>query len=161
METFSAFSGGFPSQKSVRRSFDVFFDLNKRLSEQSGRRWSGTSSRSLWRHCNVAINADVPMFTTQNLVWVWVKFDTIPNKKFLFSHFWCDSIRCNVLKWVLIFNTLRFWKLRKSALCCSLSTHKKLWNVPCLSITTLFTEFCDHNVYVLKFTINKYYNQLP
>ena len=44
--------GGFPSQKPVTRSFDVFFDLrlNKRLSKQSGRRWFQTSSRSLWRH---------------------------------------------------------------------------------------------------------------
>ena len=32
---------GFPSQKPVTRSFDVFFDLrlNKRLREQSRRRW--------------------------------------------------------------------------------------------------------------------------
>ena len=34
--------------------FDVFFDprLSKRLSNQSGRQWSETSSRSSWRHCN-------------------------------------------------------------------------------------------------------------
>ena len=44
---------GFPSQRPVTRSFDVFFDLclNKRLS-QSGRRWFETPPRSLWRHCN-------------------------------------------------------------------------------------------------------------
>ena len=51
METFSALltlcegnppmTGGFPSQRPVTRSFDVFFDLrlNKRLSKQSRRRW--------------------------------------------------------------------------------------------------------------------------
>ena len=47
-------TGGFPTQRSVTRSFEVFFDLrlNKRLSKQSIRRWIETSSRSLWRHCN-------------------------------------------------------------------------------------------------------------
>ena len=51
METFSAllalFEGsshvtdGFPSQKQVTQSFDIFFDvhLNKRLSKKSRRRW--------------------------------------------------------------------------------------------------------------------------
>ena len=65
METFSAllalcagnslFTGEFPSQRPVTRSFDVFFDLrlNKRLHKQL-RGWSfETPSRSLWRHCNV------------------------------------------------------------------------------------------------------------
>ena len=36
----------------VRRSFEIFFDLNKRMSKHSRRRWFGTPSRSLWRHCN-------------------------------------------------------------------------------------------------------------
>ena len=38
-------AGGFPSQRQVTRSFDVFFDLrmNKRLSKQSRRRWFKTS----------------------------------------------------------------------------------------------------------------------
>ena len=64
METFSAllvlsdgnppYTGRFPSQRPVTRSFDVFFDmhLNKQLSEQSRRRWFETPSRSLWCHCN-------------------------------------------------------------------------------------------------------------
>ena len=39
-------TGGFPSQRSVRRSFDVFFDQhqNKPLSKQSRRRWFGNHS---------------------------------------------------------------------------------------------------------------------
>ena len=51
----SPFTGEFPSQRPVTRSFDVFFDarLNKRLSKQSGRRWFETPSHSLWRHCNM------------------------------------------------------------------------------------------------------------
>ena len=45
---------GFPSQRPVVRSFDVFFDLhlNKRLRTQSRHRWFETASGSLWRHCN-------------------------------------------------------------------------------------------------------------
>ena len=42
-----------PSQRSVTRGFDVFFDLrlNKRLCKQSRHRWFETPSRSQWRHC--------------------------------------------------------------------------------------------------------------
>ena len=71
METFSAllalcagnspFTGEFPSQRPVMRSFDVFFDLclNKRLSKQSRRRWFETPWCSLWRHCNMGLS------------WIW------------------------------------------------------------------------------------------
>ena len=56
IETFSALqvTGGFPSQRPVRRIFDVVFDLHrsKRLSKQSRRRWFEKPSRSLWRHFN-------------------------------------------------------------------------------------------------------------
>ena len=66
METFSALlaicagnspvPGEFPAQRSVTRSFDVFFDLrlNKRLSKQSWGWWFETLLRSLWRHRNVS-----------------------------------------------------------------------------------------------------------
>ena len=65
METFSALlaicagnspvPGDFPAQRSVTRSYDVFFDLrlNKRLSKQSWGWWFETPSRPLWRHLNV------------------------------------------------------------------------------------------------------------
>ena len=61
IETFSAllaicggnspFTGEFPAQRPVMRSFDVFFDLrpNKRMSKQSWGWWFETSSRPLWR----------------------------------------------------------------------------------------------------------------
>ena len=64
METFSALlalcegnplvTGGFPSQRPVTRSFEVFFDarLNKRLSKQSKFRWFKMPWRSLLRHYN-------------------------------------------------------------------------------------------------------------
>ena len=47
-------TGGFPSQRPVTRSFDIFFDmrLNKWLSKQSRWWWFETPWRSLWRHCN-------------------------------------------------------------------------------------------------------------
>ena len=52
----SPVSGEFPAQWPVTRSFDVFFDLclNKWWSKQSRGWWFKTSSRPLWRHCNVA-----------------------------------------------------------------------------------------------------------
>ena len=50
-------TSGFPSQRPVTRSFDIFFDLclNKRLSKQSRRWWFETPLRSLWYHCNGGI----------------------------------------------------------------------------------------------------------
>ena len=46
--------GEFPTQRPVKRSFDVFFDLrlNERLSKQPWGWWFETPSWSLWRHCN-------------------------------------------------------------------------------------------------------------
>ena len=51
----SLWPGGVPSQRPVALRFDIFVGLclNKRLSKQSRRRWSETSLRSLWRHCDV------------------------------------------------------------------------------------------------------------
>ena len=50
----SAVTGEFPSQRSVTRNFDVFFDLrmDKRLSLRSKRQWFEKPSCSLWCHCN-------------------------------------------------------------------------------------------------------------
>ena len=46
--------GEFPTQRSVTRSFDLFFDLrpNKRLSKQSWGWWFETLLHPLWRHRN-------------------------------------------------------------------------------------------------------------
>ena len=47
------FTGEFPSQRPVTRSFDVFFDLRlKRLSNQSCGWCFQMALNSLWRHCN-------------------------------------------------------------------------------------------------------------
>ena len=45
-------TGGFPSQRPVAGSFDVFFDLsvNELLIKHTRRRWFETPSHSLWRH---------------------------------------------------------------------------------------------------------------
>ena len=70
METFSALlvlcegnlpvTGGFPPQRPVTRSFDVFCDLrlDERLSKRSRHRWFESPWRSLWRHCNVMTLVD-------------------------------------------------------------------------------------------------------
>ena len=71
METFSALlaictgnspvNGEFPAQRPVTRSFDVFFDLNKRLGKQSWGWWFETPSRPLWRSCLVVFCCTVEM----------------------------------------------------------------------------------------------------
>ena len=50
----SPVAGEFPSQRPVRRSFDVFYDLrlNTILRKQSWGWWFETLSRPLWRQCN-------------------------------------------------------------------------------------------------------------
>ena len=77
METFSALlvicagnspvPGEFPAQRSVTRSFDVFFDLhpNKRLSKQWWGWWFETPPRPLWRHRNVDWRKKSHLFMTQ------------------------------------------------------------------------------------------------
>ena len=80
----STIYGGFPSQRPVTRSFDVFPDLRpkKRLSKQSRRRWFETPSRSLWRHCNDSERSEISEYeswgsvvsrdvTIRYLVWYW------------------------------------------------------------------------------------------
>ena len=51
----SPVTGDFSAQRPVTRSFDVFFDLRliKRSGKQSWGWCTETSSRPLWRHCNV------------------------------------------------------------------------------------------------------------
>ena len=53
--------GEFPAQRTVTRSFDVFFDLRqyKRPSKQSWGWWFETTSRPSWRHCNKINQYDV------------------------------------------------------------------------------------------------------
>ena len=57
-------TGGFPSQRPVTQSFDVFFDvhLNKQLSKPSSRWWFATPWRSLWRHRDLYVHCIVNYF---------------------------------------------------------------------------------------------------
>ena len=90
METFSALLaictgnspgiGEFPAQRTVTRSFDVFFDLrvNKRLSKQSWGWWSETPSCPLWRHSN-----EHGFNQTACGVSAWISNDN-PHKKWIY-----------------------------------------------------------------------------
>ena len=81
METFSALLGlcvgnsqltdEILSQRPVLRSSDVFFDLrmNKRLSKRSWGWWFETSSRSLWRHCNVYLTIYLSICLSMLISW--------------------------------------------------------------------------------------------
>ena len=81
METFSPLlalcvgnspaTGEIPSQRSVTRSVDAFFDLrlNKQLNKQSWGCWFGTPSRSLWRHCNGYNQHISILFLLYTLIW--------------------------------------------------------------------------------------------
>ena len=88
METFTALlviyagnspvPGDFPTQRQVKRSFDVFFylRLNKRLCKQWWGWWFETLSRPLWRHRN-EMPPKLP-------VWFWCKVpdpSQCPNEK--------------------------------------------------------------------------------
>ena len=61
-------TSGFPSQRPMTRSFDVFFDLrlNKRLSKQSRRWWFETTSHSLWRHGNGMMSCNLRQCITNH-----------------------------------------------------------------------------------------------
>ena len=65
-------TGGFPSQRPVAQSVDVFLDvhLNKRLRKQSKWWWFETPWRSLWRHCNECrINRSSPSVRSSSSWW--------------------------------------------------------------------------------------------
>ena len=100
------------SQRPMKRSFDVFFDLrlNKRLSKQSRHRWFETPSCSLLRHCDVFFEnhpltwtssegiqtpstktrGSIAIASTQNLSWM---FEVSEKQGMMtawkpFQHFW-------------------------------------------------------------------------
>ena len=98
METFSALlalcagnspvTGEFPSQRSVTRSFDVFFDLrlNKRLSKHSWGWCLETPLRSLWRHCD-------------GLIILWVRANTMSQHISSPACKWCCEHIQTETKW--------------------------------------------------------------
>ena len=77
-------TGGFPSQRPVTQSFDIFLHLrlNKRLNKQLRRRWFDTPSRSFWRHCNVYPFCD--LFPLSHQLRLFSYFEYIPFPVYLF-----------------------------------------------------------------------------
>ena len=71
----SPVTGEFPSQRPVTRSIGVFSDLrlNKRLSKQSGHRWSETPSCSLKHYSNIILRVGWNSFFI-----VWPEMGNIP-----------------------------------------------------------------------------------
>ena len=83
----SSVTSEFPSQKAMRQSFSVFFDLrlNKRLSKQSRCWWFEMPSRLLWCHCNDSSGScelhpygvSVGEYVNPWLVWVLFAMDVL------------------------------------------------------------------------------------
>ena len=91
-------TGELPSQRPVRWSFDVFFDLrlNKQLSKQSWGRWFETPPRSLWRHCN-------GMMGKQHRPGYSVTYFPVMRVTCLAEHFWAPPEM--MLYWGLLMKT--------------------------------------------------------
>ena len=69
-------TGGFTSQRAVAGSYDVFFYL--RLNKQTRRRWFETTSRSLWRPCNVLGLMDYLLFLMEIHMHMQIQLIAIP-----------------------------------------------------------------------------------
>ena len=90
-------TGEFSSQRPVTRSFDVFFDLrlNKRLSKQSWGWWLETTSRSLWRRCNVILAA--PWNATERCRFGLKSQTKNPNREWYEYNLPCNALTCVTL----------------------------------------------------------------
>ena len=136
MEAFSALlaicarnsqvTGGFSAQRSVTRSFDVFFDLrlNKRLSKQSWDWWFEAPSSPLWHHSNVnahffwrhnapAYKSRLDEHYSEN-VNIWSIYLTLPNTCVsLFEHgivpFYPELWSCGKYTLDVILFSYRYW----------------------------------------------------
>ena len=96
----------FPAQKSVTRSFDVFFDLrlNKRLSKQPWGWWFETPSWSLWRQCHV-----LKLISNHNILFrypIVLKSWTEWNLAFLCNVY---TLKCLALKVILLLSIQNQW----------------------------------------------------
>ena len=95
-------TGEFPAQRSVTRSFDVFFDLrlNKRLSKQSRGWWFETPSRSSWRHCNVGHISNFTLEVTKHKIWnvttIWKIYSISRDHLVNAPSQWETALHCNV-----------------------------------------------------------------
>ena len=92
-------TSGFPSQRPVTRSFDVFFDLrlHKRLSKQSRRRWFGRPLCPIWRHCDV-VSANKPTpFSDSRIPSAREATSPWPVQYWPFQSFLCWDSRMSIL----------------------------------------------------------------
>ena len=116
------FTGEFPTQSPVTRSFDVFFDLrpNKQLSKQSWGWWFETPSRPLWRHCNdmlllmhiwrmYTVRAFCLYFCYQSVLPMPFRVNSLTSEamrsydcRFLWFHCTRDVILKNMDKWITL-----------------------------------------------------------
>ena len=117
-------SGGFPAQRPVARSFDVFFDLrlNKRLSKHSRRRLFETLSRPLWRHC---IDANLGWDSrTTNIVLTFASLTNV-------VRIWCYFVYCaiwNGFQWIMLLILNNLGCARFSVYCIHVHRPPKVWH---------------------------------
>ena len=126
-------TGGFLSQRSVTRSFDVFCDLHlkKRSSKQSRRQWFETPSRSLWLpllSCKLHIawhmliwNSRDPFYYGSTFIPVWIS-NHAPRKLwdeiiYPLSNF--NGFNCTVEVWEWTSNSISHVKLDATTYPCS------------------------------------------
>ena len=104
-------TGEFLSQRPVTMSFDVFYDL--RLIKQSWRWWFETSSRTLWRHCNVMREGRRADVSRRIVIYIPNECRLNVYQAFISSNFnYCDIV------WHLCSNrsTYKIEKVHKNAL---------------------------------------------
>ena len=99
----SPVTGEFPSQRPVKRSIDVFFDLclNKRLMKQSRGWWFQTPSCSLWCYYN-AYCENLHVNNTHHVVYRFLHIH-LSSVTDVTSFLWGRRI-----KWVIVSNTIRW-----------------------------------------------------
>ena len=138
--------GEFPTQRPVKRSFDVFFDLhlNTRLSKQPWGWWFETLSWLLWRHCNVASCIS----DTMN-VWLLDGFGNVTTYEYkwmlLWNNaqlrlYWCSCWGNINISMVKIFSCSYQTSICLYFTCVAISTHK---------IVSTFHALLDNDIQVV------------
>ena len=95
------FVWGFPAQRPVTQSCDVFCNLrlNKRWSKQSWGWWFETLSRPFWHHCNVCSGSKVYSILDDGSIWPLIlntNFSTWPGVLFLSTQ---DIMKSRLESW--------------------------------------------------------------
>ena len=106
-----------PSQRSVTRSFDVFFDLrlNIQLSKQSWGRWFETQSCSLWRHCNAQYGS-LKFFSRTAAETPYFKDMWVFNTKSYLKRMWAFKTKSRVFETLTRIRDIEQWKGTKNCM---------------------------------------------